>query len=46
MSDDQRKYYNAIKKMFAMKPQKALPIPKVSKLQSNMGTISIYLLFL
>jgi hypothetical protein len=29
MTEEQKKYYNAIKKMESKKPQKALPQPKV-----------------
>lgn len=32
MTDEQKKYYNAMKKMGNKKPQKALPRPKVYKL--------------
>lgn len=31
MTEEQKKYYNAMKKMGNKKPQKALPRPKVSK---------------
>lgn len=30
MTDDQKKYYNAMKKMGSKKPMKAIPRPKVS----------------
>lgn len=31
MTEDQKKYYNAMKKMGSKKPMKAIPRPRVSK---------------
>jgi hypothetical protein len=33
MTDDQKKYYNAMKKMGTKKPTKALPRPRVNSLK-------------
>jgi hypothetical protein len=37
MTEEQKKYYNAMKKMENKKPTKALPRPKVCFKQMNMG---------
>lgn len=35
MTEEQKKYYNAMKKLGSKKPQKPIPRPKVSILQKN-----------
>lgn len=39
MTEDQKKYYNAMKKMGSKKPLKAIPRPKVSHTVSGLTTI-------
>ena len=46
MTEEQKKYYNAIKKMESKKPQKALPPPKVNYLKNNLNLLDYKQYFL
>lgn len=44
MTEDQKKYYNAMKKMGSKKPLKAIPRPRVSilcKVKCMLATVSV-----
>lgn len=45
MTEDQKKYYNAMKKMGSKKPMKAIPRPRVSVLFKVTKTIKLLFLF-
>lgn len=46
MTEDQKKYYNAMKKMSSKKPLKAIPRPRVIHATNIMQLITIYYLFI
>ena len=40
MTEEQRKYYNAMKKLGSKKPQKPVPKPEVIKLSFTIGNLT------